>query len=259
MKIVTHNAYWFQGMPSRWGKERPAPHDDILAGLAGLYRSLEVDVLCIQEAPDANTVTHLAGDLGMEGHLYGAGGILHAYGGAMLVRNGATLRNQTDGSGGPHERVCLEAHVRVCAGRLLRIVNLHLPSNRYDAVDVAAERRVSELSRLLDRDPRPDVIAGDMNSPPGEEVSHTLLAAGYVDAAELAQQGDRPTTRSRRIDYVWLAPDVAEGLASYEVIDDDRFCAPGGGLLSDHFPICVRLGADGVGGRWGLTLGADGA
>ena len=242
MKVVTHNAYWFQGAPSRWGEERPAPHGEILAALVGLYRSLEADVLCIQEAPDAATVTHLAESLGMAGSVYGAGGILHAYGGAMFVRTAeAVLRNWTDGSGQPHERVCLEAQVPVCAGRLLRVVTLHLPSNRYDPLDVAVQRRVSELRRLLDRSPRPDVIAGDMNSPPGEEVSRTFSAAGYVDAAELTGQGDRPTTRSRRIDYVWLDRGVAEGLESYEVIDDDRFRTLSGGLLSDHFPLCVRL------------------
>ena len=240
--IVTHNAYWFQGAPSRWGDEQPTPHKAILTALIDLYRSLEPDVLCIQEAPDADTVTHLAESLGMEASAYAAGGILPAYGGAMLVGDtAAVLYDWTDGSGKPHERVCLEAHVPIFEGRLLRVVNLHLLSNRYDPVEVAAQRRVSELHRLLDRNPRPDVIAGDMNSPPGEEVSRTLSAAGYVDAAELARQGDRPTTQSRRIDYVWLGRDVAEGLTSYEVIDDDRFRAPGGGLLSDHFPVCVQL------------------
>lgn len=242
LTIVTHNAYWFQGAPSLWGEERPTAHEDILATLTELYRGLGPDVLCIQEAPDVGTVMRLAEGLAMGAKIYTPGGILRAYGGAVLVRGTvAALRNWTDESGEPHERVCLEARVPVWEGRSLRVVNLHLPSNRYDPVDVAAQRRVSELHHLLGRDLRPDVIAGDMNSPPGEEVSRTLSAAGYVDAAELAGQGNRPTTQSRRIDYVWLDRDVAGGLANYEVIDDARFRAPGDGLLSDHFPVCVRL------------------
>ena len=245
--IVSHNAYWFQGCPSLWGNEQAHAYPAVVAALAALYRELETDVVCVQEVPDAATAQELAHELAARAE-YCAGRVLVDYGGAILVRrHDARFRDLTrqPGQSGPtHERVCLEATVVLPDGRDLRVVNLHLPSNRFDPAPRAAERRREELVALVSRRARPHIVAGDMNSLPGHEVTALLHDAGYVDAAEVAGLGDVPTAGQRRIDYVWACQELARTMVSYEVIADERFAMPEGGRLSDHCPVRVVFSLD---------------
>ena len=240
--IVSHNAYWFQGSPSLWGKEQSHAHPAVVAALAALYRELGPDVVCVQEVPDAATAQELAHELAARAE-YCAGRVLVDYGGATFVcAHDARFRDltrQPGPSGLTHERVCLEATVVLPDGRDLRVVNLHLPSDRFDPAPRAAQRRREELAALLSRRGRPHIVAGDMNSLPGREVSALLHDAGYVDAAEAAGLGDVPTAGQRRIDYVWASQDLARTMISYAVIADERFAMPEGRCLSDHCPVRV--------------------
>ena len=65
LTVVTHNAYWFQGWPSLWGREEPRAHPEILDALASLYARLAPDVLCLQEVPDRQVLAELESRLGM--------------------------------------------------------------------------------------------------------------------------------------------------------------------------------------------------
>jgi len=49
MKILTHNVYWFQGHPPRWGHEKVAEVPEVLEALTRLYASAGVDLFCLQE------------------------------------------------------------------------------------------------------------------------------------------------------------------------------------------------------------------
>lgn len=247
LRILTHNAYWFQGSPSLWGEERPCAHHDVLLSLAQLYDSLAPDVLCLQEVYSTEDAEWLGDRLSMTG-CHSPGGRLTDYGGAVLVKDAnARVANCTFGDGHANpdfERVCFRTELPWPSGRKLIVVNVHLPSNRFADAQQAARQREKELEQVLRATPRPDVIAGDLNSVPGQEVSRLLTGAGFLDAAVLAGRDGQPTTPGRRrIDYVWIHANHGQALADYEVIDDERISARALGtqFLSDHFPVCVTL------------------
>lgn len=243
MKLLTHNVYWFQGHPSRWGVERVAEAPEVLAALTRLYAANRADVLCLQEVHRSDLAESLAQALGLDNWLHAPGGLRPDYGGAVASRHRAPLRDLTRPDGGPpHERVHLRASVERPGGPL-EVAAVHLPSNRFatsrEAGDVA---RVAELQRVLAGPDRPHMVVGDLNCQPDSPPYHFLQEEGYADA-ELLSRGDG--ARPRRVDYVWLDPSCVEDLADFTVLDSGPFCraAVDGSTwrLSDHPPLLVDL------------------
>lgn len=121
------------------------------------------------------------------------------------------------------------------------------------------------------RAPRRCVLVGDLNIAPEEHdvwshrqlldvVSHTpvevehiraWLAAGFVDAMRhfvpleeklytwwsYRNRDWRVANRGRRLDHVWVTPDLVPGLRGMEVLADARDWTRG----SDHVPVCVEI------------------
>ena len=243
MKILTHNVYWFQGHPSRWGSEKVAEVPKVLNALTRLYAAADVDVLCLQEVHRGDLAETVARELGMTTWQHVPGGLRPDYGGVVMSRQEARLRDRTRPDGYPaHERVHLRASLE-WDGEPLEIAAVHLPSNRFassaDAGDVA---RIAELQRVLAVPDRPNLIVGDMNCPPDSPPYRFLLEAGYVDAASLV---DDDAMRKHRVDYIWLDPGCAHRLTEFTVLDFGPFCrtAPDGTAwrLSDHPPLLMEL------------------
>ena len=243
MKILTHNVYWFQGHPSRWGDERVAETPEVLEALARLYASTEVDVLCLQEVHRKDLAETIARELGMAAWRHARGGLRPDYGGVILSRREARLRDLTRADGhAPHERVHLRASL-AWDGDRLELAAVHLPSNRFaDSVDAGDAARVAELRRVLAEPPRPNLVVGDMNcrtdSPPYRFISES----GYVDAA-MAVGGD--AVLRRKVDYIWLDEAYADRLNGFAVLDSGAFChtTPEGAAwrLSDHPPLLMEI------------------
>ena len=243
MKFLTHNVYWFQGCPSRWGDERVAESPEVLDALIRLYASVDVDVLCLQEVHRDGLAQTIAHELGMPTRLHAPGGLRPDYGGAIMCRREAQLRDRTrvDGSA-PHERVHLRASIEWEADPL-ELAMVHLPSNRYArSTDEGDAARIAELTRALAEPPRPNVIVGDMNCVPDSLPYRFISESGYVDAA-VAAGGD--AVLKRRVDYVWLDERCADRLAGFAVLDGGAFCrtTPEGDAwrLSDHPPLLMEL------------------
>lgn len=265
--IATHNAFWFQGYPSRWGRECQQSHPDVLQALIRLYKEVCPDVLCLQEVPQDDSFAKLAKQLDMRGH-YAPGGIIAAYGGAVLVRS---LQIDLDvcaagvaSSESHFERSCISTRIKA-GDRHLRLVSVHLSGNRLkyldqiDPVHLASDRyapgrqgepvRLAEVAALLDVSPRPDVIVGDFNSTPGSAVYREMTDHGYVDAAAFNDDGltgERCplSVRENRVDYIWLAEHLIGCQVDYQRINGDEFCfedADPPTRLSDHLPVVVRL------------------
>lgn len=243
VKILTHNVYWFQGHPSRWGRERVAEAPEVLNALTRLYAAADVDVLCLQEVHRSDLAETVARQLGMAAWLHAPGGLRPDYGGVVMSRREARLRDCTwPDDYPPHERVHLRAAFE-WDGEQFEMAAVHLPSNRFapsaDAGDVA---RVAELRRVLAGADGPHLIVGDMNCPPGSSPYRFLLEAGYVDAATIA---DGDAARRHRVDYMWLDERCADRLAEFAVLDSGAFCrtAPDGVAwrLSDHPPLLMEL------------------
>jgi endonuclease/exonuclease/phosphatase family metal-dependent hydrolase len=115
----------------------------------------------------------------------------------------------------PQQRRGLKVTLRGNEGDL-DVVGLHL-DGRVAAANVAelVDERLPARAR-----PLPVVIAGDFNSPPESDAIRAMRAAGYVDVWQQANPGrDGPTSHhepltdpqssaTRRIDYVFVSPDV---------------------------------------------------
>lgn len=242
MRILTHNVYWFQGYPSRWGEERLIEAPEVLRDLIRLYSSAAVDVLCLQEVQRSDLVETIARDLGMTSWLHAPGGRRPDYGGAILCRRTAELRDVTRADGRAlHERIHLRASLRDLTVPI-ELAVLHLPSDRFvDSTCAGHAARVAELKRALDESPRPDVVVGDLNCGSDSPPYQTLSEYGYLDAALTAGQ----RVPKHRCDYVWVNEKFADRLVRFTVLDKDTFCrtTQDGKVwwLSDHPPLVMEL------------------
>ncbi|XVQ88314.1 endonuclease/exonuclease/phosphatase family protein [Microbispora siamensis] len=119
------------------------------------------------------------------------------------------------------------------------IVNTHLQEPRGQAPEVAAIARRLAANTLPPgtgvADPRPVIVAGDLNTTPSDPQMHVLEAAGLSDP--LRALGDPPTSPAdapvRRIDHVL----ISDGLTA---VAADAPRVP----FSDHLPLVVRLRLD---------------
>lgn len=242
MRILTHNAYWFQGWPSRWGSERVAEVGEVVQALTKLYRSARPDVVCLQEVQRADLAASLSAGLGLPAWLHAPGGRRSDYGGAILGPRQARLRDLTRPDGrAEYERVHLRARVPLADG-LLEVAAIHLSSNRYAGSAAAGESaRLAELDGVLATPPRPNVVLGDMNSLADSLPYRRMTECGYVDAAAA---GDRAAFRPR-VDYIWVDADWASRVIDLAVLDDGPFVRRDGDgspwRLSDHAPLLVEL------------------
>ena len=239
VRIVTHNAFWFQGAP--FATDQPGPPDAIvLAALVDVYRDLQPDVLAVQEVQDESAFAALGGALDLPG-AYCPGGELVQYGGAVFDRAGGAIVDWRTTPTTPQRmwQVVSAAGVRVC--------NVHLPSSRQLGVAAAAERRLAELRAALSQLADGGVIGRwgfRLGWPPGGPVTELLSSAGYIDAAVHTGQADLPTALGGgRGDQIWVHESLVERLAEYGVVPTGRFAAdaPAKEHLSDHLPVWVEL------------------
>jgi endonuclease/exonuclease/phosphatase family metal-dependent hydrolase len=242
LRIVSHNAFWFQGAP--FGTDRPgSPDPAILAALVEIYRRLRPDVLALQEIQDECTFERLAAALAISGR-YCPGGQLAQYGGAIFWRAGSFVADWRSSAVTPR-RMWQMVQLRA-ASSTVRICNMHLPSSRQLGKEVAARARATELLAVLDGTGAPAVVMGDFNEAPGGPVGACFTARGYLDAAVVAGFGDRSTSLGGgRGDQIWIHGSLRGRLAEYGVVEKRVLKPAGRGKesLSDHFPLWVTLKA----------------
>ncbi len=250
MRLLTHNVYWFQGSPSRWGAERVAAVDEVFNALARLYARARPDVIALQEVHDATLVHRLADALGFTAHHHAPGGQLSDYGGALLTKHPApatgpaTFTNHTRNERVTHERCHHRLALHEPVAPALHVANVHLPSNRRAAdPDAGHALRLAELEHILSVSPAPDVVMGDFNAKPDSPPYRAMLDAGYIDTAA-ALDAPGPTWRSR-IDYIWLHKRHLPRLRRYETLDNADFHRADADdkpwRLSDHPPIMIEI------------------
>ena len=243
MKILTHNVYWFQGHPSRWGQEKVAEVPEVLEALTRLYASAGVDLLCLQEVHRDDLAENLAHELGMTAWLHAPGGLRPDYGGVIMSRTEAPFRDRTRADGhAPHERVHLRASLQWGEDQL-ELAAIHLPSNRFaSSLDAGDAARIDELRRVLSEPNRPNLIVGDMNCRPDSPPYRFMLEAGYLDASVVA--GD-DTVLKQRVDYMWLDETWADRMAGFAVLNSGAFCRTTSEgdtwRLSDHPPLRMEI------------------
>lgn len=246
MKIISHNVYWFQGSPSRWGRERVAAVEEVFRALADLYAAHEPDLLCLLEVHLARWACAMAERLHLTTWMYFRGGLRKDYGGAILSRGRAELTDHTRADDSfLHERCHARARASFAGGEL-EIAAVHLPSDRFCGSRQAGEQaRLAEIDRILAVEPLPALVTGDFNSTPDSAPYKRMRERGYVDAAVATGAADRPSFRRHRVDYVWIGPAARERLAGFSALEDGPFVRTGAGgetwRLSDHPPLLVEL------------------
>ncbi len=232
--IASHNAYWMQGHP--FAGDRPGGAvDGIVSGLAGHYRDIGADLLCLQEIQSPEAFGAVAAAMHAPGE-YTPGRELGQYGTCFLS---AAARMLADSSSLPFTRA-----FQIIELDGLRVANVHLPSGRQLGPEAGAARRVAEIRSVVEHESRPVVICGDLNERPHRAVSEYLAGAGFVDAAEITGNGDRCTSIGGvRGDYIWVSGSVAARVESYGVRKPHELLADvdGKSFLSDHLPLWVSL------------------
>jgi endonuclease/exonuclease/phosphatase family metal-dependent hydrolase len=205
---------------------------DDRAALIGVISKLGPDVLVVQEAPRRFRWRHrcaaLADDLGM---VVAVGG-LPALGNLVLV----SLRVAV------HETWCLRypltpgRHLRGAAfargsvrGGRFTVSGSHLAT---DATERPAQAALwkEELSRVEG----PLIAAADLNEGPGGGAWRTVEDGLVSDSASESRSTFPASLPNRRIDGIFVSPDIA--IEKYEVVDSDQ-----ARRASDHLPVLVDL------------------
>ena len=243
LRIVTHNAYWFQGAPSLWGTEVQRMHPQAYAALTALYQRLCPDILCLQEVPGFQLYSQLCADLQMTGH-YAPGGTFAAYGGTVLIRGVSADFYDCSRDSVVPGRVFERSNQRVrlaVDGRELWLANAHLSSPRYAPDRNATPYQLEEVSRIMAYEPKPDILLGDLNVRRGTPVYDRIGELGYVDSAACVDSDD---LEERSVDHIFVSADLASCVSeNYRMTGSEFELSVDGKThrLSDHEPIVAVL------------------
>jgi endonuclease/exonuclease/phosphatase family metal-dependent hydrolase len=255
MRLLTYNIHHFEGLDGRFDFDRfERVFRSVGADLIGLnevfhplYRAQQGEERPLERWAQRLGFSFVFGqNLRVEGKPLGG-----AYGNALLSRY--PIRRWTNHPlprepRGPRERIeprgLLEAEVETESHRLTVFVT-HLHHGEPEALRVAQMETILEHLRAC---PHPHLLMGDLNdlspadpdSPPERtEAIALLLRAGYVDAFQQAGTGPSGTIpvpeASRRIDFIFLSPDLAPSLRSAAV-----WRHPLTEVASDHYPVMAE-------------------
>ncbi|HHX66351.1 MAG TPA: hypothetical protein GX702_15855 [Chloroflexi bacterium] len=239
LRVVTHNAFWFQGAPFE-GEQPPAPRAEIITALAALYAEMEVDLLFLQEVQSERVLDVLSDILGMNG-VYCPGNELPAYGGALLWRPGLLVRSSDSrGASVAPQRMWQMAEIDGPHGPALRVVGLHLPSDRGLPPGEGGRRRLEEVRALLDRSDTVDLLMGDLNEEPDGELGRYLSDHNYVCTSP-PDDVEATALSGRRSDHIWVRADRQDRVVDAGMVASSwlRLDISGKQHLSDHLPLWV--------------------
>lgn len=242
LRILSHNAFWFEGAP--FESDNPGdPNGDIVAALAGIYRKIEPDFICLQEIQSQKAFETLSVKMGLSGS-YCQGGTYPQYGGAVLWQNVAPPVRDSAGLGAAAQRMWQIFEVKLSRGRNIHVCNIHLSSGRQLGREMGARQRLTELAEVVQHKRPPDIIIGDFNEMPGGPVNEYMKEKKYMDAAVLTQQESVPTNLGGgRGDYIWVRADLRGSVVEYAVLPRAECCYSRGEIeyVSDHLPLWVTL------------------
>jgi endonuclease/exonuclease/phosphatase family metal-dependent hydrolase len=238
---------------------------NIQSGLRGLDRVAEVirganpDIVALQEVDRGSRRAHgldqaavLAERTGLPYHAYFRTTELHggAYGVALLSRFPleALAQYPLPVPQGAEPRTVAHALLQV-GGREVSVYITHLIRRPFNGG--ARKRQSAQIAAMLERDPRPKLLMGDLNDDP-DSVPVRLLRRGLTDVAAANGQDSQgtyplplPFSPALRIDYV-LACDAFVPLRS-------KVLQVG---VSDHYPVIADVRLKEVPGPEGVLVTA---
>lgn len=233
LRILAYNVKHGLGMDGRVDLER----------IAAVIRSLEPDVVTLQEIDSVTTRTGLVDQAARLGELTGLraifGGFMDyrggRYGMALLSRYPILEWENHRLPDGAEPRSALAARIEVLRpgyGRALQVVvvGVHLYAT--------AEERLAQAERMVDlfaNEAAPVILAGDFNSLPGSGVIRLLEETG--EWYRPAKQGPPSTFPSdepeREIDFILLRPRDRFAVREHRVVPET--------VASDHRPVMLEV------------------
>lgn len=250
MRIGTYNVLGLTGFPPEAALARLGAFEQKVAHFAGVFASLDLDVIALQEGPALEVIRGIADQLGC--HLGVFPSPAHWPGYVLSrhsLRESRTFSHPGPGGEGPFSRCFGAARIDV-RGQDLWVVDLHLHPNLRPLRAREAEELAGRLTEL-GADGVPTLVLGDFNSRPGEPAHAMLAARGFVNAMERVGGGVQPTVDTAGvhpapIDHVYASPALAGALRSARVVREPGFRvddpAPEGNWVhSDHLPVVVEL------------------
>lgn len=237
MCIVSHNTFWFQGVPFATDQP-PAPRTEMMKQLCSLYREINPDVLCLQELQSFDVAEAVANELGME-YVFRSGGSYPQYGGAVLSRWPIEEIALPDDF--VPDRILILVKIFPQDAPPLHLVNIHLPSSRQRGAEDSQQQRLREVALVLDQ---ADVLLGDFNEHPNGQCAAMLKEKGFVDTAETCAAGEiHSNLWTYRGDQIWLSNEKSNALQGCLVVPKERLALTDGEkeYLSDHLPVGCLL------------------
>jgi endonuclease/exonuclease/phosphatase family metal-dependent hydrolase len=157
-----------------------------------------------------------------------------AYGVAILSKyslsNGTTHRLPTREGTNGEPRVLATASITV-NGQNIVIACTHLDAQRSDTNRVL---QINAIMEILQKEPNPVILAGDLNSTAGSTVINTLdqhFLRSCLQNCTFTIPAEAPV---KQIDFIAIKPADAFSIKAHQVIDEK--------YASDHLPVIVRLG-----------------
>lgn len=252
LRIGTYNVLGFEGYPYEATVRVLGEREDSrrIAYFANAIRSLQLDILGVQESQQLDWMKQLAGRLGTNLVWFPSA---HRFPGAVLTHypvletrlfNHAGASNRS----APYSRFG-GATLLAVENQLLWIVNVHLHPNDPDLQEAEAKLLGEHIGQLEQLTPY-IVVLGDMNSVIGGVADRTLRERGLVNAMELPWIGGVQPTKpdgSRAIDHIYVTLNLAEYVLTGEVYSGSRFgygdlVVDGEWINSDHLPVVIELG-----------------
>jgi endonuclease/exonuclease/phosphatase family metal-dependent hydrolase len=252
LRTIAYNVLQMTGYPAAKARQVVRDvHREMPANFAAALRRYSPDIVTISEAPDQIIVRELASSMGMR-HAYFPSG--ENWPGAILTRfeivefTNTPMANNQSRPAELFTRHWGAATLKTPDGDL-RVHSVHLhPSD--------ASIRAHELKAILEsiewdlQGRMPVIVQGDFNFPPAHEDYETMKDSKLIDAYGKKGQGPAHTFNSdhpnRRIDYIWVSPDLAERLLETRVLFQSPFHRdarnPDAYALSDHLPVMATFG-----------------
>lgn len=251
LRTIAYNVLKMTGYPAN--QARQAVRDlrrEMPRNFAQALRRFVPDVIALSESPDEPIVADLARALGMRYVFFESG---EDWPGAIMTRyeivesTNAPMRGGTARPEDLFTRHWGAVTLDTPGGRL-RVHSVHLhPSD--------PEVRMREVQLILesvqrDAESAPVLVQGDFNFTPNTPEYEAMKNSGLVDTFSAKGQGFEFTFSSekpsRRIDYIWATPKLAESLIEARVIFDEPFkrdaTDPDSYALSDHLPVMGTFG-----------------
>jgi endonuclease/exonuclease/phosphatase family metal-dependent hydrolase len=226
IRVLAYNIHHGEGMDEVVDLER----------IAALIRSVDPDLVALQEVDSATTRTGGVDQAAELGRLTGLEPVFGAfmpyqggaYGMAVLSRWPVVASRNLRLPDGAEPRTSLAVTVTSPEARRLRFVGVHF--YRTDNERLAQALR---LEGHLAGDTVPTILAGDFNSTPGSEVlAH--LAAGWTVVDKGADRLTFPSHGpEREIDFVLYRPAARWTVVGARLLDEP--------VASDHRPVLVEL------------------